>query len=143
MDAKLTSYCNGVFKNNTLWTAAAIYKNVFYLNVELARPRVDTFQNVNENALKNRIVTFQRQRIEMTFYTALRSCLVDFFSRIGMNDVVELFIYETAETFTLTNVRFADQGDEADLVSSVSLTFDAESITAQNCEQTNYTIAVC
>lgn len=145
MDAKLISYSPFpvVFKNNVLWSGDVQYRNEIFLKIELTRPRVDTFQEVNENALKNRTVTYQRQRIEMSFYALVRNCLVDFYSRIGLNDIVQLYIYDTGETFTLTNVRFADTGEEGDAVNSVSFTFDAESVTAQNCEQSNYTIAPC
>lgn len=145
MDARLrcSSESPIVFKNNVLWTGAVSYASIIHLNVELTRPRIDIFQEVDENQLKGRIVTYQRQRQEMSFYTFVRNCFVDFYSRIGLNDVVTLYLFDTGETFVLTNLRFSDTGTEGDKVNSVSFTFDAESVTAQNCEQSNYTIAPC
>jgi hypothetical protein len=142
MDAKILAFCasDSNFKNNTNWTS---YKNAVYLNVEFARPRIDTFQDINEDSLKNRTVTFQRQRVEQSFFLPVRSYLVDFFSTLGFNDTVLLYILETNEAFQLSNVVFADNGDAGAIVAASSFTFDITSITGSGCDDMNYETTPC
>lgn len=146
MDARLKSYCSPAsdFQNNVLWYPLGTpYKNVLYLDVEFGRPRIDTFQQVNEDALKNRIITSQRQRTEMSFYLLLRSNLVDFFSTLGLNDFVELEVLETGDVYTLNNVRFEDNGEEAEVVAPIKFTFDLVAVTSTGCDQTTYELGAC
>lgn len=146
MDAKLISYCSPStgFQNNVLWDPLSNpYKNVNYLNLQLARSRSDVFQELNENANKERIVIFQRQRIEYDFYILARKQYLDYLSRIGLNDTVEIQFLETGETYIVQNFRMADEGDVADVVGLVKFTFDLVSITSSNCSQNNYTLGPC
>lgn len=146
MLTRLISYCSPTsgFQNNVLWDPVGNpYKNVNYLNLQLTRSRSDVFQELNENATKDRIVIFQRQRVEYDFYILARKQYLDYLSRIGLNDTVQLEFLETGETYTITNLRMADEGEPADVVGLVKFTFDLLAITSSNCDQNNYTLGSC
>ena len=147
MDAKLiigsSPTTTGGFKNNVLWGNPKFFSVVLWLNVELTRPLIDTFQEVDENQLKDRIITYQRQRASVSFFFELRAALVDFFSKVGMKDSVVLQLLETGEIFTLSNVRFEDGGTLGEVVGVCSFTFDMNSVTASNCGDTTLVLTPC
>jgi hypothetical protein len=144
MDTKFQTFCDiDGFKNNVYWGGVTPYKNTNWFDVELVRGKSDLFQDIDENQLQDRVITYQRVRMEQFFSLPLRSYLVDYFSRLGTNDTVEMTILETAQKFVLTNLRFEDNGDAADIVSSCKMTFDLTSVNARDCEQTDYEVAPC
>lgn len=146
MYARLKSFCAPAagFQNNVLWdTGGTTYQNVNYLDVRFARQRVDIFQELNEDGLKRRTSVFQRQRIETDFSILVRSEFVDYFSRVGLNDTVQLDFLETGESYILQNVRMADETEPSDLVGVVKFTFDLVSVTSTGCGESEYTLGVC
>ena len=146
MYARLSSYCepSALFQNNVFWdTGGTPYINVNYLDIRFARPRLDIFQEVNEDGLKRRISVFQRQRIETDFSILVRNEFVDYFSRIGLNDTVQIDFLETGESYILQNVRMADETEPAELVGVVKFTFDLVSVTSTGCGESLYTLGAC
>jgi hypothetical protein len=142
MDCKLVAYCNNSpFQNNTLWNDGDdLYKSIVFADVELARPKADVFQEINENRLQDRVIIYQRQRMEQSFYLLLRSYCLDFFAALGLNDVVELHILSTGETYILNNLRMEDNGDVSDVVNSCVFTFDNLSVTGAVCGNADFEI---
>lgn len=141
MDAKLRAYCSNDFQNSVYWGGANPYQNYIYLNVELARPAADVFIDSTENQLKDRVILFQRQRLTQSFYLLVRKHLVDFFSRLGISDTIELTFLATGQTFTLKDLEFEDEGDAADVLAVGRFFFNVESATGRDCEETTYEIA--
>lgn len=146
MYARLISFCSPTsdFQNNVFWdTAGTQYKNVNYFDIRFARPRSDVFQEVNEDSLKRRTVIYQRQRMEIQFSQLIRKELVDYFSRLGLNDTVEIYFFETQETYTITNVRFEDAGEPDDILAVCTFTFDLVATTGTACADGTWTETVC
>ena len=144
MDAIFKTFCDlDGFKNNVYWGGLTPYRNINYFDIELCRSKADVFQQVDEDQLQNRTVIYQRVRVEEFFTLPLRSHLVDYFSRLGTNDTVEMTILQTNEKFTLTNLRFEDNGEIGDVVNSCLMTFDLEATTAGNCADTEYSVVPC
>lgn len=147
MKAKLTFYNTPTseFQGNVYWGTAPTndYVNVLWVDVEFARPRLDVFQEVDEDQLKNRIPTYQRQRVESNFDLTLRPYMVDIASRIGLHTYVKLTILSTGEVFDLTNVRYEDNGDRGEVLATGTINFDMESVQDNQCQQTSLTVVPC
>lgn len=141
MQAKLSFWNNGTFKSYVYWTG---YKNVLYLDVEFARPTTDFFTEENEDDKGDRTTLFQRQRLSQSFELILMNPLVDVVSIVGLHDNVTLEFLETGETYNLKDrhVTFSDNGERADKLASVILTFDMQVVTT-GCEQSEYSVTPC
>lgn len=143
MDAKLSFYDNTSwpFKKHTYWGDS--FKTVLYLELALSRPSFDVFQQINEDQLQVQEITYQREIPTYSVPLLFINPLLDQMQRIGFHDTVELYFFDTGETFTLTNVAFEDEGDASDNLLPSRLTFQMTAVTDTNCADTEYSVIVC
>lgn len=142
-DAKIEIYDDPSFgfKKHTYWGGG--FKTVLYLQLALSRPSFDVFQNINEDQLQNQEVVYQRSIPTYSVPLLYITPLLDQMQRIGFHDFVDLTFLDTAETFTLRNVNFEDEGDAADTLTPSRLTFQLVPVADTNCANTEYSVIVC
>lgn len=145
MDAKIIAYNPNSSVSNNVWWGVPLFpfKLVVYADIEFARGTTETFQEVNEDALKNRTIVYQRQRTENSFYLFVRGYLLDFFSSLCLCKTIQITFLETGETFDITNLRFEDEGEPDEIISTGKFIFDMNSIYASGCTQSEFIETSC
>ena len=143
MDAKLSFYDNTswVFKKHTYWGDS--FKTVLYLELALSRPTFDVFQEINEDQLQSQEIVYQREIPTYSVPLLFINPLLDQMQRIGFHDTVELFVYDTQETFTLSNVSYEDEGAPSDNLLPSRLLFQMQAVTDKNCADHEYSVIIC
>lgn len=137
---KISSAPSNGFSNYVYWGDS--YETVFYLDLQFKRPTLEVNEEVNEDQFGNKTVLFSSVIQKDKFDFLANAPFLSALSYMLTHSIKQLEILELDETYSIANINLVDNGDENELLGTVTIEIEGRAINSDNCDQ-DFTLIAC